>query len=358
MAEIMKAGDKASGDNNEVVLEDGYEEADKADENDMLKDFDFAVQHIGEIANKVKDIVNFVNPYCESVGGTDKMNENEVRKFVKSIGFRPDSDGIDYETQLVDALTGKDTSYNAGWGAVYYNSDKVLQFLKKYGMLGSRGIKQREAISKLKRLFKSGKWKEPEQQEFDLDNEVETTMKKTTNEMGDFDWVSLDDIVVGESDDDPINWDDEDSYNDGGFEKGMWVIWTDPDTDEESVWKILRMPKNEDDYFVIGQKDGSISEVPGWEIRPRDSDPEEYKESWYPEYGIGDVVSWKDENDEMQDGWKVIGCDVNTFEYHLEKDGEDVWVDDVRVEEYNESKKVSCESDWNGKSTTRTLNFT
>lgn len=253
MAEIMKAGDKeASGDNNEVVLEEfeqvkeDYEEADKVEEDEMNKDFDFAIQHIGEIANKVKDIVNFVNPYCET-------------------------------------------------------------------------------------------------------KEVYDTMKKTTNERGGSDWVPMKDIVgmeVGESDDDPINWDDEDSYNDGGFEKGMWVIWTDPDSGEESVWKILEMPKAEDEtsydnLFVIGQKNGDKKEVPGWEIRPRDSDPVEYKESWYPEYGIGEIVSWKDENDEMQDGWKVIGCDVNTFEYHLEKDGEDVWVDDVRVEEYNESKQMN-----------------
>ena len=272
----------------------------------MNKDFDFAVQHIGEIANKVKDVVNFVNPYCESIGGTSNMNEDEVREFVKSIGFRPDPDGIDYETQLVDALTGKDTSYNAGWGAVYYNSDKVLQYLKKYGMLGSRGIKQKEAISKLRRLFKSGKWRQPEQQEQDLYNEVENTMKKT-NERGGSDWVSMDDIVgmeVGESDE-PINWDDEDSYNDGGFERGMWVIWTDPDTDEESVWKILRMPKAEDEtsydnLFVIGQKNGDKKEVPGWEIRPRDADPEEYNES-----GLENELPKGD------DGWKEIGQPVS-----------------------------------------------
>ena len=203
MAEIMKAGDKESSEGNEVVLEDveqvkeDYEEADKAEEDEMNKDFDFAVQHIGEIANKVKDIVNFVNPYCESAGGTDKMNENEVREFVKSIGFRPDSDGIDYETQLVDALTGKDTSSNAGWGAVYYNSDKVLQYLKKYGMLGSRGIKQKEAISKLKRLFKSGKWKSPQQDE--LFNEVDNTMNE--NEVDALDAKDISKLVWDSQDD-------------------------------------------------------------------------------------------------------------------------------------------------------------
>ena len=183
----------------------------------MNKDFDFAIQHIGEIANKVKDVVNFINPYCESIGGTSKMNENEVREFVKSIGFRPDSDGIDYETQLVDALTGKDTSYNAGWGAVYYNSDKVLQYLKKFGMLGSRGIKQKEAISKLRRLFKSGKWKTQQDEQF---NEVDNTMKKTTNERGGFglepDWEDLPDDwgswnnYDGDEDDEGYDMDSDD----------------------------------------------------------------------------------------------------------------------------------------------------
>ena len=347
MSEIMKAGDKEASGNNEVVLEDGYEEADKAEEDEMNKDFDFAIQHIGEIANKVKDVVNFINPYCESIGGTSKMNENEVREFVKSIGFRPDSDGIDYETQLVDALTGKDTSYNAGWGAVYYNSDKVLQYLKKFGMLGSRGIKQKEAISKLRRLFKSGKWKTQQDEQF---NEVNDTMKKT-NEMGDSVWVPMKEIIgttIGESEDQP-----------GEFQVGDRVMWKDPEYDEwTDGWTVISAPEEGfdvyDDMYTIENDDGSEAEVLGCELRSA----EMMKESWYPEHGIGEVVSWKDENDEMQDGWTVIGCDVNTFEYHLEKDGEDVWVDDIRVDEYNESKQVSCESDWGGKSTTRTLNFT
>lgn len=291
MAEIMKSGDKESSEGNEVVLEDveqvkeDYEEADKAEEDEMNKDFDFAVQHIGEIANKVKDIVNFINPYCESAGGTSKMNENEVREFVKSIGFRPDSDGIDYETQLVDALTGKDTSYNAGWGAVYYNSDKVLQYLKKYGMLGSRGIKQKEAISKLKRLFKSGKWRQPEQQELDLHNEVDNTMKKT-NERGGSDWVSMDDMIgmeVGESDDGSEFWNtiDDDDYlanrkkqtkEDRTFQVGDKVMWKDPEYDEwTDGWTVVSIGAEGfdvyDDTYTIKNDDGSEAEVLGCELR-------------------------------------------------------------------------------------------
>ena len=60
------------------LYEEDYEEADKTDEDEMLKDFAFAVQHIGEIANRVKDVVNFINPYCEKTF-------NEVDNTMKNI---------------------------------------------------------------------------------------------------------------------------------------------------------------------------------------------------------------------------------------------------------------------------------
>lgn len=502
MAEIMKSGDKTSGENdsNEVVLED-YEEAPKADEDDMLKDFDFAVQHIGEIANKVKDIVNFVNPYCESVGGKeDIMNENEVdaldaKGLIKLVWESQDdememygqsvkgddlvefdvfikNDGqLDEDATLEDIVGVAVVKFDeilsdSGWSfdVVPANEDNIVEMWNGADFDGKVDVYNDQtrlgdsdgATFQITCIKANGQF-----------NEVDNTMKKTTNERRDSDWVSMNDIVgmeVGESDEEPINWDDEDTYNDGGFERGMWVIWTDPDGGEESVWKILKMPESEDDLFVLGQKDGSINEVYGWEIRPRDADPAEYNESglenelqkgddgwreigqpvseandalpaeefldkvledaedtddvfdvydgnvvedgtvalnvtvykedvedgeveaefkdmptkygweyecfaysndlpgaegtetivvyfrpmkrtlsesWHPACGVGEVVSWKDENDEMQDGWKVIGHDVNTFEYHLEKDGKDVWVDDTRVEEYNESKQVN-----------------
>ena len=64
----------------------------------------------------------------------------------------------------------------------------------------------------------------------------------------------------------------------------------------------------------------------------------DYSNDVYNRFKVGDVVSWKDENDEMQDGWTVVGYDEISLEYHLKKDDKDVFVDDVRVEEYNESK--------------------
>ena len=87
MAEIMKAGDKEASGDNEVVLEDGYEAAPKAEEDEMNKNFDFAVQHIGEIAHKVKDIVNFVNPYCETKEVYNTMKKTNERG---GFGLEPD----------------------------------------------------------------------------------------------------------------------------------------------------------------------------------------------------------------------------------------------------------------------------
>lgn len=85
MAEIMKAGDAESTDGEEPVMESdngdiGYQQATKDDEDKMLADMDFAVQHIGEIANKVKAVVNFINPYCESEFNEEKntMKFNKI----------------------------------------------------------------------------------------------------------------------------------------------------------------------------------------------------------------------------------------------------------------------------------------
>ena len=86
MAEILKAGDSASSDDNEVVLESddlGYEQASKEDEKKMLDDMKFAISKIGEIANKVQELINFVNPYCD---GGDVVVENRV--FDDLDGFR------------------------------------------------------------------------------------------------------------------------------------------------------------------------------------------------------------------------------------------------------------------------------
>ena len=74
MAEISKTGNDVKVNESE---EYGYEQADIEDENAMLKDMKFAISKIGEIANRVQDLINFVNPYCQS------FNEDKIMKFKK-----------------------------------------------------------------------------------------------------------------------------------------------------------------------------------------------------------------------------------------------------------------------------------
>lgn len=74
MAEISKTGNDAKVNESE---EYEYEQADIEDENVMLKDMKFAISRIGEIANRVQDLINFVNPYCQS------FNEDKIMKFKK-----------------------------------------------------------------------------------------------------------------------------------------------------------------------------------------------------------------------------------------------------------------------------------
>ena len=74
MAQISKTGNDAKVNESE---EYEYEQADIEDENVMLKDMKFAISRIGEIANRVQDLINFVNPYCQS------FNEDKIMKFKK-----------------------------------------------------------------------------------------------------------------------------------------------------------------------------------------------------------------------------------------------------------------------------------
>ena len=151
MAEIMKSGDKEASSDNEVVLEDGYEEAPKADEDDMLKDFDFAVQHIGEIANKVKDIVNFVNPYCE--GNTSHCNSKEVDNTMKkNTNERRDSDWVSMN-DIVGMEVGESDDGSEFWKTI--DDDDYLA--------------SRKEQTKEDRTFQVGDkvmWKDPEYDEW------------------------------------------------------------------------------------------------------------------------------------------------------------------------------------------------
>ena len=272
MAEVMKAGDAAATDEQEeegAVVAEEYEPASLEDEAKMLDNMEFAIQHLGEVASKVQALVNFVNPYCgtEVNESGEGFSDEDILAFlnrytqlygwgvqdVKSALRGEISPG--FKCAILDALPVK--------GHPAYN-----ELVKRMGPIMCQIVDKNRIYRESNRI-----------------TEEDDSMKKKMNEqaMDGGPWLPENEIigmkVTGEAEEEPINWDDEDSYNDGGFERGMWVIWTDPDTDEESVWKILEMPKSEDDCFVLGQKDGSINEVPGWEIRPRDADPEEYVES-------------------------------------------------------------------------------
>lgn len=151
MAEIMKSGDKEASEGNEVVLED-YEEADKAEEDEMNKDFDFAIQHIGEIANKVKDIVNFVNPYCE--GNTTHCNSKEVDNTMKkkTTNERRDSEWVSMD-DMIGMEVGESDNGEGFWNTI--DDDDYLA--------------NRKEQTKEDRTFQVGDkvmWKDPEYDEW------------------------------------------------------------------------------------------------------------------------------------------------------------------------------------------------
>ena len=79
MAEILKAGDgeATSEEEPEDVFAEEYEPASMKDEAKMLENMDFAIQELGEVATKVQDLVNFVNPYC----GTEVNESADQPKF-------------------------------------------------------------------------------------------------------------------------------------------------------------------------------------------------------------------------------------------------------------------------------------
>lgn len=79
MAEILKAGDgeATAEEEPDAVFAEEYEPASMKDEAKMLENMDFAIQELGEVATKVQDLVNFVNPYC----GTEVNESGDQPKF-------------------------------------------------------------------------------------------------------------------------------------------------------------------------------------------------------------------------------------------------------------------------------------
>ena len=327
MAEIMKAGDAESKED-EVVMEAeedlGYQQANKSDEDEMLKDFDFAVQHIGEIANRVKDIVNFVNPYCESgneedtsmeekaltkdelvklvrSSKTDEMEVNSWRSvkgmnlvefdvFVKNTGQLGDepatsvADIVDVVKDVVGEVVSK-----AGWDFDVFpvNDDITVQMWNGEDFDGKVDVYNDET-----RLGDSdGAMFKVVCRKYDMDDDNDNnnrTMKDNiTSERGDSEWISMDDIVgkeFGESDNGETFWkamDDVDDlerkgYWSGKFKVGDKVNWIAPEyPDEPSTgWEVVDAPEDDgvvdpdDIYVIVNNETGSEAEVLGSELRP------------------------------------------------------------------------------------------
>lgn len=100
MAQISKTGNDAKVNESE---EYGYEQADIEDEEVMLKDMKFAISKIGEIAKRTNDLINFVNPYCESTNGNvididdvrreyllGNISDNEMRSMILNSNYYDD----------------------------------------------------------------------------------------------------------------------------------------------------------------------------------------------------------------------------------------------------------------------------
>ena len=127
MAEILKSGDGQNtaeeepeedeeGAEGQVMLEEEYEPADKEDETNMLTDMKWAVGKIGEIANRVQELINFVNPYCEV---NESMMNNKPARY--SIGDHVLYKGEEYVvTDIEEDLRNDEEIYQ-----VSRDSDKV-----------------------------------------------------------------------------------------------------------------------------------------------------------------------------------------------------------------------------------------
>ena len=314
MAEIMRAGDAEATSEEEPVLESeedeadpGYEQATKDDEDKMLADMEFAIQHIGEVANKVKAVVNFINPYC----GTEVNESGDQPKFkvgdvVRVMGVS----GMDFYGR--DAPIGSIVKIEPPHPDV-----GVYEYLIK-GRSGEFFAYEDELELVPERF-----------------TEEESSMKKKMNERGriqngDSEWVPMDDYIgmeFEESDNGEGFWkamDDVDrleqqGYWSGEFKVGDKVIWIDPEYPDEPSdgWRVVDAP--EDDgvedpdaiYVIVNDETGSEAEVYGHELRPSGLLKEDGNQAPANELKKGD------------DGWKEIGQPIG--EATVVVDADTVW---------------------------------
>ena len=297
MAEILRAGSEEAPAP-EPVTED-YEHASMEEETGLLDDMEFAIQYLGEIANKVQTLVNFVNPWCKS-------------EFNEGIDM-----GMDFQVGDVVKVVGKGLA-SRGWAGIVKKVNRkskwpyIVKFHKRED--GEYAPDELELVEKVNE---------------DLTNkEVNTTMKVNEMKGGD-EWVSMDDIIgmrVGESDveshDGSEFWkamDDVDrlekqGYWSGAFKVGDKVNWIDPETDEITEgWTVIDAP--EDDgvedpdaiYVIANDETGSEAEVMASELRPANMNESEFA----------------NELEKGDDGWREIGQPVG--EATVVVDADTVW---------------------------------
>ena len=258
MAEIMKAGDAEATSEEEPVLESeedeaepGYEQATKDDEDKMLANMEFAIQHIGEVANKVKAVVNFINPYC----GTEVNESGDQPKF--KVG----------DVVKVQGVSGMD----------FYGRDAPIgPIVKIEPPHPDIGVYEYMIKGRSGEFFAYEDELELVPERF---TEEENSMKKKMNERGriqngDSEWVPMDNYIGMEFEES----DKGEGYWSGKFKVGDKVIWIDPEYPDEPSdgWTVTYVPEDiyDDDIdpgdiiYTIENGDGSEAEALGCELRP------------------------------------------------------------------------------------------
>lgn len=271
MAEIMKAGDAEATSEEEPVLESeedeaepGYEQATKDDEDKMLANMEFAIQHIGEVANKVKAVVNFINPYC----GTEVNESGDQPKFkvgdvVRVVGVS----GMDFYGR--DAPIGpivKIEPPHPDVGVYEYmikgRSGEFFAYEDELELVPERFTEEENSMKK--KMNERGRIQNGDSEWVPMDNYI--GMEFEESDKGEGFWKAMDDVDRLE----------QQGYWSGEFKVGDKVIWIDPEYPDEPSdgWRVVDAP--EDDgvedpeaiYVIVNDETGSEAEVYGHELRP------------------------------------------------------------------------------------------
>lgn len=371
MAEITKAGNDLEMNEEPAVVTEGaeelgYEQADKEDEEEMLQNMEFAIQHIGEIANKVKELVNFVNPYCGTeVNESMDTSRPKFKKgdIVRLVGNSPVGRGM--HGRIVDIeLDYPDWGYTVnGRSGLFFADEEDLELVKsqydeennfmkkpaRYGIGDHVLYKGEECVvtdvdedlrndEEIYQVSKDSDkvrglsfnywatWDELEPVE-GFTEEDKSTMKNMNERGGDPEWVSMDSLInAKESDNGEGFWDAADDvdrlekqgYWSGAFKVGDKVNWIDPEYDEiSSGWTVISAPDEEDAkelppeeaIYTIVNDDGSEAEVLGSELRPA----EMVKES--------EELSAQEFVDSMIDAGQDLGDLFEVYDGSVGKDG-------------------------------------